>query len=84
MSGDVLHVAHIFVATFNLEGAHARINQRTKVGGLIVIFHRQQVFFKSDHAALIIFQGIRQSTGLRAITAVSATPGLGMRDIALT
>ena len=83
MGGDVLHVAHIFVAAFNLEGAHARINQRAKVGGLIVVFHRQQVFFKGDHASLIIFQGIRQSTGLRAIAAVGATPGLGMRDVTL-
>ena len=62
--GDVLHVAHIFIAPFNLEGTHARVDQRAQVGGLIVILHREQVFFKCHDAALIVFQGIRQTAGL--------------------
>ncbi len=83
MSGDVLHVAHVFVAPFNLEGLHARVDQRAKVGSLIVIFHRQEVFIKGHHAALIVFQGIGQTAGLGAVAAVGAAPGLGVRDVAL-
>ena len=37
--GDVLHVAHIFVAAFNFEGTYPGIDQRGQVGGLIVVFH---------------------------------------------
>ena len=83
MGGDIFHVAHVLVAPFNFEGAYASIDQRTEVRRLIVIFHRQQVFFECHHAALIVFQGIRQTAGLRAVAPVSAAPRLGVRDITL-
>ena len=57
--GDILHVAHVFVTPFNLEGTHTSVDQRAQVGGLIVIFHRQQVFFIRYHPSLIVFQGVR-------------------------
>ncbi len=64
MGGDVLHVAHVFVTSFNFEGLHARVDQCPQVGRLVVVFHRQKVFFESDHAPLIVFQRIRQTAGL--------------------
>ncbi|SSW86587.1 Uncharacterised protein [Klebsiella pneumoniae] len=83
MRGDILHVAHIFIAPFNLEGTHARVDQRAQVGGLVVILHREQVFFKCHHAALVVFQGIRQTAGLRAVAAVGAAARLRVGNIAL-
>ncbi len=41
------------------------------------------MFFERDHAALIVFQGIRQTAGLRAITAAGAAASLRVGDIAL-
>ena len=84
MGGDILHVAHIFVTPFNLEGAYASINQRAEVGSLIVIFHRQQMFFIGNHPPLIVFQCVWQTARLRAIATVGATPCLRMRNVALT
>ncbi len=82
--GDVLHIAHVLVTPFNLEGAHACVDKRTEVGGLIVVLHGKQVFFERHDAALIVFQGIRQTTGLRAIAAVSTAACLRMGDVALS
>ena len=84
MRGDILHVAHIFVTPFNLEGAYTSINQRAEVGSLIVIFHRQQMFFIGNHPPLIVFQCVWQTARLRAIATVGATPCLRMRNVALT
>ena len=75
--GDVLHVAHIFIAPFNFEGAHARVDQRAEVGGLVVIFHREAGVFKCHHAALVVFQGIRQTAGLGTVAAVGAAAPSG-------
>ncbi|SLY31432.1 Uncharacterised protein [Klebsiella quasivariicola] len=75
---DVFHVAHVFVTTFNFEGANASIDQRCQVGGLVVVFHRQEVFFIGYHSPLIVLQGIRQAAGLRAVATVGAAPGLGV------
>ena len=82
--GDILHVAHIFITPFNLEGTDARINQRAQVGGLIVILHGEEVFFERHYAALIVFQGIRQTAGLRTVATVGATARLGVGNVALT
>ena len=84
MRGDIFHIAHVFVTPFNFEGANPGVDQRAEVRRLIVIFHRQEVFFERHHAALIVFQGIRQTAGLRAIAPVSAAPRLGVGNIALT
>ncbi|MNZ56241.1 hypothetical protein D3C78_741850 [compost metagenome] len=83
MRSDILHVAHVFVAPFNFEGAHASVDERRQVCRLIVVFHRQQMFFERHDAALIVFQGIRQTTRLRAVTTVGAAPGLRVGNIAL-
>ena len=42
------------------------------------------MFFERHNAALIVFQGIRQTTCLRAVAAVGAAPRLGVGNIALT
>ncbi|CEL29012.1 hypothetical protein SRM1_02360 [Pseudomonas fluorescens] len=84
IGGDVLHVAHVFVATFDLERAHTGFDQGADVGALVVVLHRQQVFLVGDHATLFIFKGIRQATGLGAIATVGATPGLRVGNVALT
>ncbi|MPN25272.1 hypothetical protein SDC9_172679 [bioreactor metagenome] len=76
--GNVLHVTHVFVTPFNLEGTHTGVDQRAKVSGLIVIFHRQQVFFIGHHASLIVFQGIRQTASLGTVATVSTASGLRM------
>ena len=81
--GDVLHVAHVFVAPFDLERAHAGIDQMDQVVGLVVVLHRQQVLIKRHHAALIVLQGVRQAAGLRAVATVGAAPSLRVGDVAL-
>ena len=83
VSGDIFHITHIFIAPFNLKGAHAGVDQCRQVGGLIVIFHRQQMFFIGHNAPLVVFQGVRQAASLRAVAAVGATSGLRVRNIAL-
>ncbi|MNK66412.1 hypothetical protein D3C87_857300 [compost metagenome] len=83
IGGDVLHIAHVLVATFDLERAHTGFNQGADVGALVVVFHRQQVFFVGDHATLFIFEGVRQTAGLRAVATVGAAPGLRVGDVAL-
>ena len=83
MSGDVFHVAHVFVTAFNFEGAYPGVDQRRQVGGLVVVFHRQEMLFIGHHAPLIVLQGIRQATGLRAVAAVGAASGLGVGNVAL-
>src|SRR5690606_33889073 len=70
VSGDVLYVADILVAAFDLEGAHAGLDQVHQVVGLVVVLQRQQVLVVSDDTALIILQGVRQATGLRTVAAV--------------
>ena len=55
MGSNVFNVADVFVAPFNFERAHAGIHQITQVGGLVVVFHRQQMFVVRHHAAGIVF-----------------------------
>ena len=63
---DVLHIACVFVATFDFETTNAGVNERCKVGALVVVLHRQQMLVERDDAALSVFERVRQSTFLRA------------------
>ncbi|MNG73123.1 hypothetical protein D3C79_315660 [compost metagenome] len=83
MGSDVLHIAHVLVAAFDLERTHAGIDQVGQVGGLVVVFHRQQVLLERHHAALVVFQGVGQTAGLRAVATVGAAARLRVGDIAL-
>ena len=80
---DVFHITHVFVTAFNFEGTYPGVDQRRQVGGLIVVLHRQEMFFIGHHPSLIVFQGIRQAASLRAVAPVGATSGLGVRNVAL-
>lgn len=80
---DVFHITHVFVTAFNFEGAYASVDQRRQVGGLIVILHRQEMFLIGHHPPLIVLQGIRQAASLRAVAAVGAASGLGVRNVTL-
>jgi len=83
MAGDVLHVAEVLVAAFDLEAAHPGVDQRGEVVALVVVLDRQQMLFEGDHAALVVLQGVGQAAGLRAVAAVGAAAGLGVADVAL-
>ncbi|KPW80335.1 hypothetical protein ALO76_102470 [Pseudomonas syringae pv. coriandricola] len=83
IGGNVFNVTCVLVATFNLERAHARIYQVAQVGALVVVLHRQQVFFESDDTALIILERVGQAAGLRAVATVGATAVLRVGNVAL-
>lgn len=83
MGSDVLHIAHVLVAALDLERAHAGIDQIAEVGGLVVVFHRQQVLLERYYSALIILERVRQAAGLRAVATVGTAPGLRLGDVAL-
>ena len=83
MRGHVFHVPHVFVAAFDFEAANARIDQRTQVCALIVVFHRQQMLVERHHAALTVLQRVRQSTFLRTRSAVGAATGVRLADVAI-
>ncbi|RMS01327.1 hypothetical protein ALP75_204133 [Pseudomonas syringae pv. actinidiae] len=83
IGGNVFDVACVFIATFDLEGAHASVHQIAQVGALVIVFHRQQVFFEGNDAALIILERVRQAAGLRAVATVGAAAILRMGNVAL-
>ncbi|MCY1393481.1 hypothetical protein D9M71_83790 [compost metagenome] len=83
VGGDVLDVARVLVAPFDLEGAHAGVHQGAEVGALVVVLHRQQVLLEGHHAALVVFQGVGQAAGLGAVAPIGAAAGLGVGDVAL-
>jgi len=80
---DVLHIAHVLVAAFDLEGADAGVDERFQVAALVIVLHRQQVFFVGDDAALAVGQRVRQAACLRAVAAVGAAARVRVRDVAL-
>ena len=84
MGGDVFHVAHVLVAAFNLEAAHARINQGAQVVALVVVFHAEDMLVVRDEAALRVSDLVGQATGLAAVAPVGAAPGLRVADVALS
>jgi len=43
MGGHVLDVAHVLVAAFDLEAAHARVDQRSEVVALIVVLETEHM-----------------------------------------
>ena len=83
VGGDVLHVAHVLVATLDLEAADAGVDQRFEVGALVVVLHRQHMLVVRDDAPFHVGDLVRQSAGLRAVAAVGAAPGVGVADVAL-
>ena len=83
MGGDVLHIVHVLVAAFDLERAHASVDQRFQIVALVIVLHRQQMLVVGHHPALFVGQRVRQATGLRAVAAIGAAPGFGVADIAL-
>src|SRR5690554_5938532 len=72
VGSNILDIAHVLVAPLDLERAHTGLDQRQQVVGLVVVFHRQQVFVVSHHPALIVFQCVRQTAGLGAVATVGA------------
>ena len=83
MGGDVLHVAHVLVAAFDLERADAGIDQRFQVAALVVVLHRQQVLVVGDHAAGVVRERVWQAARLRAVAAVGAAARIRVRNVAL-
>ena len=83
MGGDVLHIAHVLVAPFDLEAAHARVDEGAQVVALVVVFHAQHVLVVRDEAALRIRHLVGQTAGLAAVAPVGAAAGLRMADVAL-
>ena len=83
MGGDVFHIAHVFVASFDFEAANARVNQRLHVGALVVVFHAQHVFVVRHEAALVVHHLVGQAAGLAAVAPVGAAACVGMADEAL-
>ncbi len=83
MAGNVLHIAHVLVASLDLEGADAGVDQGFQVAALVIVLHRQQVLFIRHHAALAVGKRVRQAAGLRAVAAVGAAAGVGVGNVAL-
>jgi len=84
MRRDVLHIAHVLVAAFDLEALHARVDEIPEVVALVVVFHGQEMLVVGNHAAIEVCERKGQAAGLRAVAAIGAAAGFGVADIALT
>ena len=80
MARDVFDVGHVFVAAFDFEAAHTRIDQGSEVLALVVVFHREHMLVVGDKAALRVGDVIGQTASLAAVTSVGATACVGMAD----
>ena len=84
MCGYVLNRGHVFVAAFNLEAAHAGIDQRIEVKALVVVLEAQHVFVVRNDLPSLIFNRERQTAFLRTVATVGTATGVRMTDEALT